>query len=103
VPYEGHTYAVIASANYALNKSTVLHAAYTFSQSDYGQNNLADGLPLGLIYTRHGLIAGLRRQLSRYVTASLRYGFYQYSEPSSGGFNDYTAHGVFATATIKWR
>jgi hypothetical protein len=32
----------------------------------------------------------------------LRYGYYDYSEPSTGGFNDYTAHGVFATIVMKW-
>jgi len=32
----------------------------------------------------------------------LRYGFYRYSEPSTGGSVDYTAHGVFATLALKW-
>jgi hypothetical protein len=102
VPYEGNIYSLSASANYSLNPSTDLHAAYSFSRGDYGQNNFIAGLPLGLDYTRHGLMAGVTRRLSSSVTSNLRYAFYQYSEPSTGGMRDYTAHGLFATLMVKW-
>ena len=102
VPYDGHVYGVLASANFSLNPKTDLHCAYSFSQADYGQNNFADGLPLGLTYSRHGLMAGVSRRLTGYLTSTLRYGFYRYSEPSTGGNSDYTAHGVFATLMVKW-
>ena len=102
VPYAGDVYGVIASANFALNPKTELHCAYSFSQADYGQNHFADGLPLGLTYSRHGLMAGVSRKLTTYLTSTLRYGFYHYAEPSSGGSNDYTAHGIFATIIVKW-
>jgi len=101
-PYEGHLYSVMASANFSLNSKTDLHCAYSFSQADYGQSNAADGLPLGLTYSRHGLMAGVSRRLTSYLTSTLRYGFYRYSEPSTGGNNDYTAHGIFATLLVKW-
>jgi hypothetical protein len=45
----------------------------------------------------------MTRRMTRYLTTNLRYAFYQYSEPSTGGFNDYTAHGVFATLIVKWK
>ena len=102
VPYKGDIYSLITSANYSINKMTDLHCAYSFSRADFGQNNLADGLPLGLTYTRHGLMAGVSRRLTSYLTSTLRYGFYHYSEPSSAGINDYTAHGVFATLAVRW-
>ena len=95
-------YSVIVSANYTLNQSTELQSTYSFSRAAYGQNNVADGLPLGLDYSRHGLMLGLRRRLNEYLTANLRYRFYQYSEPNMGAANDYTAHGVFATLMVKW-
>jgi mono/diheme cytochrome c family protein len=101
VPYKGDIYSVLADASYTLNPETILHCTYSFSQADYGQNNF-DSVPLGLTYTRHGLLAGISRRLSANVTSTLRYGFYRYEEPSSGGFNDYTAHGVFATVALKW-
>ena len=101
VPYKGDNYSVIASANYGLNKITELNCVYSFSRSDYEQNNF-DGVPLGVNYTRHGILAGISRRLTPHLTSTLRYGFYRYLEPSSGGLNDYTAHGIFATLVVKW-
>jgi hypothetical protein len=101
VPYEGNVYSVIASANYALNVCTAFKLSYSYSKADYGQNNLS-GLPLGLDYTQNGLSVGLTRKLSERVSSSLRYSFYNYSEPSTGGFNNFTANGVFATLIVRW-
>jgi mono/diheme cytochrome c family protein len=100
-PYRGGTCNFIGSANYAVNARTGLQAAYAFSRANFGQNNIADGLPLGIDYTRHSLMAGVSRKFSERVTATLRYGFYSYAEPTSGGVNDYTAHGVFVTLAMK--
>jgi Planctomycete cytochrome C len=101
-PYRGGTYSVIANATFAVNARTTLHAYYSFSEADYGRNNVTDGLPLGLNYTRHGLSAGVTRRLTNYLTSQLRYGFYRYAAPNTGGVNDFTAHGVFATMTVRW-
>ena len=60
------------------------------------------GLPLGLEYALHSANISLSRRVSRSVTAGLRYAFYRYTEPSSGSASDYTAHGVFATLTLRW-
>jgi hypothetical protein len=102
VPYKGNVYNVMASMNYALDENTSLQTAYLFSKSEYGENNISDGLPLGLDYTRHGLSVGLTRKINRSLTANWRYAFYQYWEPTSGGANNYTAHGVFATLVMRW-
>lgn len=102
VPYRGNIYSLIVNANYALNQATDLSATYIFSQARYGQANLLDGLPLGLDYTRHGVTIGVTRRWSTNVTTQLRYGYFQYSEPSTGGLNDYNAHGVMALLTVRW-
>jgi len=102
-PYKEYEYSLLANATYALNSATDLHLAYSFSHAGYGQDNVGEGLPLGVDFTRHGIVAGMTRKISSRLTANLRYAFYQYSEPSSGGFNDYTAHGVFATLLVKWK
>ena len=101
VPYKGGLYTVIAAARYSLNPRTSFQAAYSFSQADYGQNNPA-GLPLGIDYTRHGLNVGVTRQMTKCLSGSLAYRFYRYAESSSGGLNDFTAHGVFATVSVRW-
>ncbi|HVV02273.1 MAG TPA: hypothetical protein VHH88_12970, partial [Verrucomicrobiae bacterium] len=101
-PYAGNVISVLGSASYILNKTTELTAAYSFSRAAYGQDNFVDGLPLGLDFTRHGLTAGISRKWTQSLSTSLRYAFYKYSEPSTGGINDYTAHGIFASLNFTW-
>ena len=101
VPYSGNVYTVITTASYALSSKTGLLAAYNFSRGDYGQHNTA-GVPLGIDFTHQQLLVGLTRRFNDRVSASLRYGFSQYSQPSSGNLNNYTSHGVFATLACKW-
>ncbi len=101
VPYQGNIYSVITSANYSLNPRTGLQTSWSFSQADYSQNN-PGGLPLGLDYTRHALSAGVTRKLSKNATGSLGYSFYRYTEQNTGGLNNFTGHGVFATLALKW-
>jgi hypothetical protein len=101
VPYRGDTYTVGASAGWALDAKTRLDATYAYSQAGYGQNNLA-GLPLGMDFTRHDLLVGLTRQLSKRLSGALRYRFSQYTEPSGGNVNNFTAHGIFASLNYQW-
>lgn len=102
VPYKGDVYSFYGSLTWAINPATQVQASYAFSQANYGQDNLLTGLPLGLDYTRHAVTLGLSRRFSKGLSARLGYGFYRYSEASTGGFNDYTAHGVFATMVLNW-
>ena len=101
VPYRGNVYTVITTANFALNSKTDLQASYNFSRADYGQNNSA-GVPLGIEFTHHQLLVGLARRFSSRLSGSLRYSFSQYTEPSSGNRNNFTAHGIFATFDYRW-
>lgn len=102
VPYIGDTWTLDASVGYAINDKTSLNVTYVFSQASYGQNNNLVGLPLGLDFTRHELLAGITRQLTKRLSGALRYEFSQYVEPSSGTVNNFTAHGVFATLDYRW-
>ena len=100
-PYEGQTYAVLQTATWTWDDKTDLTATYAFSHGNYDQNNGAAGVPLGIKYYQHGVMAGLRRQWTDRVSSRLQYGFFQYDEPSAGGRNDYTAHGVLASVTVR--
>lgn len=100
-PYRGNVYTVLNTASYALNAKTALQASYNFTRADYGQNNIA-GVPLGIDFTRHQLLIGLARKFSDRLSGSLRYSFSQYSEPSSGSLNNFTAHGLFAALDYRW-
>jgi hypothetical protein len=102
VPYSGNIYTLTTTATYALNAKTSLQTSYTFSRADYGENNAAAGVPLGLDFTRHELFASVTRQITKRLTGALHYEFSQYSEPSSNNANNFTAHGIFATLAYKW-
>jgi hypothetical protein len=100
-PYEGDIYSVMASGTYVLNPKTDLTASYSFSMADFGQNNFAEGLPLGIKYQQHAVQAGIKRQIGKGKTLALQYSFYHYSEPSSGGFNNFNAHAIFGTLSFQ--
>jgi hypothetical protein len=101
-PYCGNVYTLNATATYALNAKTAWQTSYAFSRSTYGQNNPAASVPLGLDFTRHELLVGLTRQLTKRLSGVLQYQFSRYSEPGHGQANDFTAHGIFATLIYKW-
>jgi hypothetical protein len=103
VPYDGNIYTVTTTATYAFNAKTSLQTTYSFSHADYAENNAADGIPLGLNFTRNEVLVGLTRQLTKHLTGVLRYQFSQYSEPTSGNANNFTANGVFAMFVYKWQ
>jgi hypothetical protein len=102
-PYEGNIYGVIASGSYALNPKTDLTASYSFSAADFAQDNLAGGLPLGIQYQQQGVQVGIKRRIGKGKTLSLRYSFYHYNEPSSGGFNNFNAQAIFAMLSFPLR
>jgi hypothetical protein len=101
--YKGDVFSVLANATYILDDATDVYANYTFSRADFSQNNAEFGLPLGIEYDLHGLQVGLRRKFKKTAAANLQYAFYKYDEPSSGHVNDYTAHGIFASVSFRWR
>ena len=103
VPYSGDIYTLNTTATYALNPKTSLQAGYIFSYANYGQNNAVAGLPLGINFTRDEVLVGVTRKLTKRLSCALHYQFSQYSEPSSGNANNFTAQGVFATLVYKWQ
>jgi hypothetical protein len=103
VPYSGNIYTINSTATYALNAKTSLQTSYVFSHAAYAENNAVAGLPLGLDFMRNELIVGLTRQLTKRLDVALHYEFSQYSEPSSGNANNFTAQAIFATFAYKWQ
>jgi hypothetical protein len=101
VPYAGTIYSLIASGTYAFNDKTSLSAGASLSKADFAQNDYAAGLPLGISYQQLALQIGLRRQLAKRTNLGLQYRFYYYNEPSSGGYNNFTAQAVFATLSFS--
>ena len=102
VPYDGDIITANATATWVLSPKASLQFSYYFSGADYGQNNGVAGIPAGLNYRRHDFVAGLTRKLTKNLSGTLRYEFSQYTEPSSGDMNNFTANGVLAMLTYRW-
>jgi hypothetical protein len=102
VPYKGHVYSALTSGSVPLSDKNDLQVSYSFSHADYGQNNEANGLPLGIVYQQHGAQIGLTRRIVKNIAANLRYGFFLYDEPTASGVNDYAAHLLFGTVVVKF-
>jgi hypothetical protein len=103
VPYAGNVWSVSAAGNWSIDELTRLNATYVWSMADYRQENFTVGLPLGVEYQWHQVRASVDRRLNPQLSLNLLYLFQLYEEPTAGGFNDYTAHGVFAGLTWRWR
>ena len=100
--YSGGTYVAQTQASFAVNDSNDLRVGYNYSQSDFGQNNSPAGLPLGLDYTLHGIKAGWVHKMKGNKSVALEYTFYRYREPTLGTVNDFDAHSVFVSYTMRW-
>lgn len=101
VPFEGDVYSVVASSTFVLTKDTDLFGSYSFSRARFAQRNAVNAVPLGIDYDLHGVQFGISHRVSKNVATSLQYGFFDYAEPTARGFNDYTAHMVFATIAVR--
>ncbi len=102
VPWRGGIVSAQGNAAFAWTPTTDLHLSHAWSRADYAQNNFAAGLPAGLEYDQHSLLAGLTTRLRHGATMNLQYGFHRYTEPTGGNAYDYTAHSVQATLALKW-
>lgn len=102
LPYRGDTLSVMETVTFALNQTTDLFGTYSYSRADYNKDRQMIGVPFGLLYDWHILQAGASKQLNKHFRTTLQYAFFTYSEPSTRGFNNYTAHGLFATLGVNW-
>jgi hypothetical protein len=102
-PYQGNTWTLSTTVTCALDLKTELQAGCVFTHADYDQNHEAAVLPYGLDFTRQQLHLGLTRRITKHLSGALHYEFSQYSEPGVAGVNNFTAQGVFASLTWKWR
>jgi mono/diheme cytochrome c family protein len=100
VPYQGEIWNLLNSATFVVDEKTDFIASYLFSHADYGQDNEASTLPMGMTFTRHAATAGIMRRMKHGQTLRVEYGFFTYHEPTLGGAGDYTAHGIFSSYRI---
>jgi hypothetical protein len=83
---------VTSALGYALDNKTDLELQYLFYGADNYADNSAFGLPYGASAQQHGITAGLIRRISERIQWTLKYGFFDGRDKTSGHHNDYQAH-----------
>jgi hypothetical protein len=90
------------SAGFVLNDKTDLNLGYFYYEADNYNDNSDVGVPLGAGGHEHGVTATLTRRINKNLSLLLRYGYYNYEDQLSGGNNNFTANGLYATLRYRF-
>jgi hypothetical protein len=91
-----------AQVGVTLDKRTEVQLQYSFYQSDDFINNSAVSTPYGNSSREHGVTVTLNRMLTPRVRWSLKYGFFDYNDTTSGDHNNYTAHLIYTNVQFRF-
>ena len=95
--FENDYWTLTASAGFIIDDKTDVRASYSYYRADdYVDNSLAS-VPYGAGAREHIASATLTRQLTKQVRLQLSYTFYDYTDQTSGGHNNYRAHSIFSS------
>lgn len=92
VSYDGDVLSLTTSTGWAIDPQTSLDAQYVYSLAENFEDISSAGLPLGVDNQRHAFMVNLSRQINKFLSVRLRYGFYNYDDDGSDGADNYTAH-----------
>jgi hypothetical protein len=102
VNFRNDYWAITAGAGFIINDKTDIHADYSFFQASDYFNNSGAAVPYGLGATEHVASATVTRQLTKQVRLQLRYTFYDYSDVTFGGHNNYRAHSILSSLQFRF-
>ena len=88
-------------AGYALDQKTDLRATSYYRADNY-ENNSRVAVPYGLSATEHTVSASISRQIAKSVRLKLQYSYFNYTDETSGGHNNYEAHSVFSSLQFRF-
>jgi predicted porin len=89
------------NAGFVLDNKTDLNLGYTY----YDANNYVDNSPYvcyGAGGQEHGINLTLVRRLTEKLRVTVRYGYYHYTDQTSGGNNDYNAQLVYSSLQYRF-
>jgi hypothetical protein len=93
---------VSTGAGYLIDEKTDLQFNYSFYRAnDYFKNSPA-AVPYGMGATEHIVGATISRQLTKRVRLSLSYRYYNYTDETYGGHNDFEGHSIFSSLGIRF-
>jgi hypothetical protein len=91
-----------AAVGYALNEKTDLRAEYSYYRANDYQNNALVAVPYGMGATEHTVSASVTRQITKNVRLKVQYSYFNYTDQTSGGLNNYEAHSVFSSLQFRF-
>ncbi len=102
VNFRNDYWTITAGGGYIINDKTDLHASYTFYRANDYFNNSGVAVPYGMGTTEHSASATLTRQLNKQVRLLLSYTYFDYTDETFGGHNNYQAHSIFSSLQFRF-
>jgi long-subunit fatty acid transport protein len=102
VNFRNDFWTITAGGGYIINDKTDLHASYTFYRANDYFNNSSVAVPYGMGATEHTASATLTRQLNKQVRLLLSYTYFDYTDETFGGHNNYQAHSIFSSLQFRF-
>ena len=93
---------VTAAGGFVIDDKTDVRAQYSYYRADDYQDNSLAAVPYGAGAREHIASATLTRQLTKQVRLQLSYTFYDYTDQTSGGHNNYIAHSIFSNLQFRF-
>ncbi len=93
---------VTSGIGYIIDDKTEFYADYYFYCANDYYKNAAVAVPYGMGATENAVTATVTRQLSKNTRLTLKYGFYDYRDVTSGGHNNYRAHSLFSSLQVRF-
>src|SRR5215469_16737236 len=102
VNFRNDYWTVTSGIGYIIDDKTDFYADYYFYCANDYYNNAAVAVPYGMGSTENAVTATITRQLSKRTRLTLKYGFYDYRDETSGGHNNYRAHSLFSSLQVRF-
>jgi hypothetical protein len=100
--FQSDYWTVTAGGGFIIDNKTDFHADYTYYRANDYVNNIQVGMPYGMGAKEDTVSADISRQLTPSVRLMLRYAFYHYTDQTSGGHNNYSAHSFFSSLQYRF-
>ena len=102
VNFRNDYWTVTSGIGYIIDDKTDFYADYYFYCANDYYKNAAVAVPYGMGATENAVSATITRQLSKRTRLTLKYGFYNYQDTTSGGHNNYRAHSLFSSLQFRF-
>lgn len=90
------------NTGYALNDKTDLQAQYAYYRADDYEDNSRYSQPYGAGAEEHGVTAAIIRRIRANLIWTIKYGFFNNRDETSGGHNNYDAHLVYSSLRYRF-